>query len=235
MRRIQAGFTLIELMIVVAIIGLLAAIAIPNFLKFQARSKQSEAKANLKGFYTAEKAYYQNSDAFCQSMTVIGFNPERGNRYYYDFGASSALNGATSGYQLRSTATTPVAGSAGFGGFAADVYQFPNILSEASITGTGSITLVAADSNHTSIGGVTTKAIFVAPNTNSTQFFSCTSNAGDFSGLAASDIDNETEGIDTWEISSEGGAMTPPTGCTGPITASEGNPNNLYNDVDCDT
>jgi len=48
----KKGFTLIELMIVVAIIGILAAIAIPNFLKFQAKSKQSEAKSNLGAIFT---------------------------------------------------------------------------------------------------------------------------------------------------------------------------------------
>ena len=56
--RSKKGFTLIELMIVVAIIGILAAIAIPNFLRFQAKSKQSEAKTNLGGIFTAEIAYF---------------------------------------------------------------------------------------------------------------------------------------------------------------------------------
>jgi len=53
--RKASGFTLIELMIVVAIIGILAAIAIPNFLKFQCKSKQSEAKTNLSGIFTARR------------------------------------------------------------------------------------------------------------------------------------------------------------------------------------
>jgi len=54
----RGGFTLIELMIVVAIIGILAAIAIPNFLKFQLRSKTGEAKTNLAALRTAEEGYF---------------------------------------------------------------------------------------------------------------------------------------------------------------------------------
>ena len=65
MRRLsQKGFTLIELMIVVAIIGILAVIAVPNFQKFQARAKQSEAKTNLKGIYTAKVANFQAADSY---------------------------------------------------------------------------------------------------------------------------------------------------------------------------
>jgi type IV pilus assembly protein PilA len=51
--RKQEGFTLIELMIVVAIIGILAAIAIPNFLQYQMKSRQSEAKTNLGAIKTS--------------------------------------------------------------------------------------------------------------------------------------------------------------------------------------
>jgi type IV pilus assembly protein PilA len=55
--KARKGFTLIELMIVVAIIGILAAIAIPNFLRFQLKSKTSEGKVNLAAIRTAEEAY----------------------------------------------------------------------------------------------------------------------------------------------------------------------------------
>jgi type IV pilus assembly protein PilA len=62
--RKQEGFTLIELMIVVAIIGILAAIAIPNFLQYQMKSQQSEAKTNLQALKTSEVSFSGESGCF---------------------------------------------------------------------------------------------------------------------------------------------------------------------------
>ena len=86
----RRGSTLIEVMVVVSIIGILAAIAIPNYLRFQARAKQSEAKGNLKAIFTGERARFGEKDAFSAFVQDIGFAPERGNRYAYRLTAGCA-------------------------------------------------------------------------------------------------------------------------------------------------
>jgi type IV pilus assembly protein PilA len=64
----KGGFTLIELMIVVAIIGILAAIAIPNFLRFQLKAKSSEGKTNLAAIRTAEESYYSEFGLYVSAL-----------------------------------------------------------------------------------------------------------------------------------------------------------------------
>ncbi len=71
LRKRSGGFTLIELMIVVAIIRILAAIAIPNFLRFQLRAKAAEGKANLAAIRTAEEGYFSEFGVYVGQTALL--------------------------------------------------------------------------------------------------------------------------------------------------------------------
>jgi len=90
----QAGFSLIELMIVVAIIGILASIAVPNFQKFQRRAKQSEGKGMLATIYTAEKSFQGEWNTYVACLADVGVVAE-GKGYY------------RSGFAAQTTKTAP--------------------------------------------------------------------------------------------------------------------------------
>ncbi|MBF0099391.1 MAG: type II secretion system protein [Desulfobacterales bacterium] len=89
------GFTLIELMIVILIIGLLASIALPNFLLYQCRSKQSEAQINLGAIGACQAAYFAEFDIYSDNSTAIGFAPTQHNRYNYTVGQRQITYTAT--------------------------------------------------------------------------------------------------------------------------------------------
>lgn len=90
MKKTRNAFTLVEIMIVVGIIALLAAIAIPNLLRAKITSNQSSAQATLKAISTALESYSVTNGVYPSAVTsLIGAAPPYLNKDYF----SSTFNG----------------------------------------------------------------------------------------------------------------------------------------------
>jgi type IV pilus assembly protein PilA len=112
----QDGFTLVELMVVVAIIGLLSAVAIPNFKKYQAKAKVSEAKLQLSAAYTAQQAFFSDYNMYAHCLSYMGFDPgpESASRYYtigfatiVAYNAAAYTSATNSGLTVTATTGCP--------------------------------------------------------------------------------------------------------------------------------
>src|SRR5207253_6139022 len=97
MKRIQQGFTLIELMIVVAIVGILAAIALPAYQDYVVRSKMSETEAAIAACKTSVAEYTSAHTTLPQTNAQAGCSTTS-SQYVTD--TSVGFNGTSIGYKI---------------------------------------------------------------------------------------------------------------------------------------
>ena len=216
------GFTLIELMIVVAIIGILAVLAIPNFVRFQARSKQTEVKSNLRALFTAEQSYYQEKGAYTECIRKLGFSPERGNRYHYSVNSNGDTEACDS-VEARDTAAGTTA--------ATDAEVNADTFKYGSGAGIKGVAAKAATVTYTPVAPMGSSVIVANDLVGITASYD---SQASFGASAWGDIDNDSN-ADIWYISSVTSTTKGvcPTFVGNDQNVPGGAPKNVYNDVDC--
>lgn len=155
----QAGFSLVELMVVVAIIGILASLAIPSIGKYMAKARQSEAKTQLASLYTAEKAFFAEYTAYHSMFGAVGYSPEGRLRYNVGFSAAASQAGPGNGYNNAPTAApgNAISTSAycGAAGVMANGCATLNGATNAAPGAIATVTGIAALTTNTFVAGAT--------------------------------------------------------------------------------
>ena len=101
------AFSLIELLLVVALLGILAMVVFPNFTNLKQHSKTAEAKTSLASLYRKEQSYFFVNGEYSDDLDVIGFHFEP-NFYLIGFGANSSSDPNRQIYRGPADAKTPL-------------------------------------------------------------------------------------------------------------------------------
>ena len=133
-------------MVVVAIIGILASVAVPQYSKFQAKARAVEAKSSLGAVYTIEASFYSDASYYTGCLANIGYAVTSGTKSYYTVGFSSIGTGAANFVPSdTSQACTAGAGTSYFtAGIADGGGTATSSVSSSAVANTGNFTAEAA-------------------------------------------------------------------------------------------
>ena len=194
----QKGFTLIELMIVVAIIGILAAIAIPNFLQYQLKSRQSEAKTNLQAIKTSEVSFQAERGCYVgvavETLSVMPVTAVKTIPFTWGAGVAPSAAGTT----WCAGAVPVLAGTFNDIGFRATGNVLYHYGVDSTTVAAPGVYTVAVSCGLYSGGAVMTAAAGVA-------------GANNFVAVAKSNLDGDAA-VSTWAATTDHGAQDCTTG-----------------------